>query len=68
METLYDDRRGLSAGEKFTDADLMGIPVRLVVSEKTLAHDKVEVKERKNGKPELVSLKDLPALLGSNRE
>ncbi|MDO8469792.1 MAG: aminoacyl--tRNA ligase-related protein [bacterium] len=68
MEVLFDDRHEMSAGEKFTDADLIGIPARLVVSEKTLAHNKVEVKERKNGKPELVALKDLPALLGSNRE
>lgn len=68
IEVLYDDRVGLSAGEKFTDADLMGIPWRLVVSEKTMAQDKVEVKRRRNGKPELVALKDLPALLASNRE
>ncbi|MDP3726743.1 MAG: aminoacyl--tRNA ligase-related protein, partial [bacterium] len=36
VEVLYDDREDASAGEKFADADLIGIPVRLVVSEKTL--------------------------------
>lgn len=45
-EVLYDDREDKSAGEKFMDADLIGIPKRLVVSEKTLAKSSVEVKKR----------------------
>lgn len=45
VEVLYDDRH-VSAGEKFADADLLGIPYRVVVSEKTLAADSVEVKKR----------------------
>lgn len=45
IETLTDDRDA-SAGEKFADADLIGLPLRLVVSEKTLAQDAVEWKER----------------------
>ncbi|MBU6426818.1 prolyl-tRNA synthetase [Patescibacteria group bacterium] len=52
VEVLYDDRE-LSAGEKFSDADLIGIPKRYVVSEKTLANDSVEVKDRVTGKIEL---------------
>ncbi len=44
IEVLYDDRRQVSAGEKFADADLLGIPVRLVVSSKT--GDSIEYKER----------------------
>ncbi|HSX40223.1 MAG TPA: proline--tRNA ligase [Candidatus Saccharimonadales bacterium] len=43
VEVLYDDRDA-SAGEKFADADLIGIPVRLVVSSKT--GDKIEFKKR----------------------
>lgn len=43
IEVLYDDRN-LRAGEKFADADLIGIPMRLVVSKKT--GDKIEVKKR----------------------
>ncbi|MBI2594876.1 MAG: prolyl-tRNA synthetase, partial [Candidatus Colwellbacteria bacterium] len=43
VEVLYDDR-SLTPGEKFNDADLMGIPWRLVVSDKT--KNKVEVKKR----------------------
>lgn len=53
IEVLYDDRDA-SAGEKFADADLIGIPVRLVVSEKT--GDKIEWKERGEEGTELLSI------------
>lgn len=56
VEVLWDDR-DLSAGAKFTDADLIGIPYRLVVSEKT--GDKIEVKKRNEDKTELISMGDL---------
>ncbi|KKQ25398.1 MAG: hypothetical protein US39_C0008G0061 [Microgenomates group bacterium GW2011_GWC1_37_12b] len=45
IEVLWDDRE-VSAGEKFADSDLIGIPVRLVISEKT--GEKLEYKERKS--------------------
>ncbi len=45
VEVLFDER-DVRAGEKFSDADLMGIPLRVVVSEKTLAVGEVELKER----------------------
>lgn len=45
IEVLWDDRSA-SPGEKFADADLIGIPLRLVVSEKTLREDSIEWKER----------------------
>lgn len=47
-EVLHDDR-DVSAGEKFADSDLIGIPVRMVVSEKTMKAGKIEVKDRKRG-------------------
>jgi prolyl-tRNA synthetase len=56
IEVLYDDREDISAGEKFADADLIGIPVRLVISEKT--KNKVEWKERDKKKTELLVLKE----------
>ncbi|OGL29827.1 prolyl-tRNA synthetase [Candidatus Saccharibacteria bacterium RIFCSPHIGHO2_02_FULL_47_12] len=46
VEVLYDDRKEASAGEKFADADLLGIPHRLVVSQKTLEKGKIEHKKR----------------------
>ena len=54
IEVLYDDRDA-RAGEKFADADLIGIPTRLVVSEKTVAAGSVEVLSRKNGASSLVA-------------
>ena len=49
VEVLYDDREA-SAGEKFSDSDLIGITKRYVVSEKTLKEGSVEVKDRRTGK------------------
>lgn len=54
VEVLWDDREDVSAGEKFATADLLGIPVRLVVSKKT--GSKVEFKKRNEEKTELLSL------------
>lgn len=56
VEVLYDDRQDKTAGEKFADADLIGIPLRIVVSERTLAKNSVEVKKRSENKIELVKL------------
>lgn len=53
IDVLYDDR-DTGAGEKFADVDLIGIPVRLVVSQ--AAGDKVEWKNRAGEKTELLSL------------
>lgn len=52
-KVLYDDR-DLRAGEKFADSDLLGMPFQIVVSEKTLAQDKIELKDRKTGETKLV--------------
>ena len=60
VEVLYDDRK-LTPGEKFAEADLIGIPWRLVVSKKTGA--KVEVKRRDEEKVSLVDLKEFFNLL-----
>ncbi|TSC61169.1 MAG: prolyl-tRNA synthetase [Parcubacteria group bacterium Gr01-1014_107] len=49
VEALYDDRE-LSAGVKFGDADLLGLPVRVVVSPKTVSEGVFELKERATGK------------------
>ena len=61
VEVLYDDRKNVSAGQKFADADLIGIPVRLVVSEKTgekidPAFGGVEWKERDKDKTEVIPI------------
>jgi prolyl-tRNA synthetase len=56
IDVLWDDRN-VQAGQKFGDADLIGIPVRLVVSAKT--GDKIEWKERTSDKSELLSFDEV---------
>ncbi len=56
LDVLWDDR-DVQAGQKFGDADLIGIPVRLVVSAKT--GDKIEYKERNSDKSELLSFEEV---------
>ena len=58
-EVLFDDREGLSTGQKFADSDLIGIPTRYVVSQKTLAKKSVEVKDRKSGDTRMTKIKDI---------
>jgi len=59
IEVLYDDRKEISSGEKFVEADLIGIPTRIVVSEKTLKKNSVELKRRKETKTKLIKIKAL---------
>ncbi|MFA5730224.1 MAG: aminoacyl--tRNA ligase-related protein [Candidatus Paceibacterota bacterium] len=59
LEVLYDNRDDKTAGEKLNDCDLIGIPVRIVISQKTLKEESVEVKKRSEEKTELVKIKDL---------
>ncbi len=54
-EILFDDR-DLRPGEKFADSELIGIPYRIVISEKTLAKGEAEVTERTTGKTKMVKM------------
>ncbi|MGC8552802.1 MAG: proline--tRNA ligase [Phycisphaerae bacterium] len=58
LDVLVDDR-DQRPGVKFKDADLIGIPLRLVLSEKGLAQGQVELKQRTSAKPELVPLAEV---------
>lgn len=62
IEVLYDDRDA-RPGEKFADADLLGIPHRVVVSPKTLEQGRVEYKARTAEEAELLSVEELKNLL-----
>ena len=57
IEVLYDDR-GEKAGFVFSDADLIGIPLRVVISPKTLADSQVEFKKRGSRDAERIALAD----------
>ena len=59
IEVLYDDRRDVSAGEKFADSDLIGIPYRVVVSKRSLNDGGFEIKKRTEEKGKIVSFEKL---------
>ena len=63
IEVLFDDRVGVSAGEKFADADLLGMPWRVVVSKRSLEQGGAEVKRRTDTEGRVVPLSDLVTLL-----
>ncbi len=62
IEVLFDDRE-MQAGAKFADADLIGIPYRLVVSEKSLGKGGVEVKKRTEEKAEILTREEILKVL-----
>ncbi len=64
IEVLWDDRENLSAGEKFADADLIGIPYRVVVSKRNTG--KLEVKKRSEKETRFLTWEKLLDLLKSN--
>lgn len=60
VEVLYDDR-DKGAGEKFADADLMGMPYQVIVGKRSLESGKAEVKDRKTGEIKEVAFDELVA-------
>jgi prolyl-tRNA synthetase len=58
IEVLFDDRENKSAGEKFSDADLIGIPLRVVVSDKSLEKGGVEIKNRNESESTIISVEE----------
>ena len=56
FSVLYDDRAGVQAGEKLADADLIGIPHRVLISRKTMAENALEYKHRKGEKAAMMPL------------
>lgn len=59
VEILYDNREDVRAGEKFMDADLIGCPYRVVVSDNTLAKNSVEVKKRSSNEIKIIKINEL---------
>lgn len=58
IEVLFDDRE-TSAGEKFNDSDLIGIPLRVVVGKRSLEAGEVEIKERRDEKTKMVKIESI---------
>jgi prolyl-tRNA synthetase len=63
LEVLYDDREDGSAGVKFNDADLLGMPARVTVSPRSIEQGGAEVKRRTEKAARIVPLADVPAAL-----
>ncbi len=63
IDVLYDDRKDVTAGEKFADSDLIGIPYKVVVSPRTVDQNKVEFKKRNSSDSELISVDELVSRL-----
>ena len=64
LEVLYDERDD-SPGVKFNDADLIGIPIRLTVSKRSLGDGGVELKLRKAESKDIIALDDIVAKVQS---
>jgi prolyl-tRNA synthetase len=58
IETIYDDR-DVRPGEKFADADLMGMPHRVVISDKTITEEQIEYKLRTDREAKLITEEEL---------
>jgi prolyl-tRNA synthetase len=56
VEILFDDRKNVSPGFKFKDADLLGMPLQIIVGEKNIVNGKVEVKDRKTGERQVIEI------------
>jgi prolyl-tRNA synthetase len=65
VEVLYDDRDKISAGVKFSESDLIGIPARMVVSPRSLKSGSVEIRDRKSGEVREIGINHLPETCGS---
>ena len=63
IEVLFDDRKDLSAGEKFADADLLGMPYRAVVSTRSIKEGGIELKKRTEEKGQIINIDELLNLL-----
>lgn len=66
ISVLYDDR-DQRAGEKFNDADLIGIPTRIVIGEKGLKNGTVEYKDRKSGETQDMKIDNVVEMLQKDK-
>ena len=68
VEVIYDDREGVRAGQMFADADLLGVPIRVVVSPRNLQEGKLEISTRDKSVKQMVDIADgLEYILGLKR-
>ncbi len=58
IEVLFDDRENKTVGEKLNDADLIGIPVRILISEKSISNGGLEIKNRNESESKIISIEE----------
>jgi len=58
ISVLYDDREDISPGEKLIEADLIGCPLRVIGSQKTMGQGSLELKSRKEKEAKIISLEN----------
>lgn len=63
VEVFFDDRSGVMPGEKFADADLIGIPMRVVVSKRSLENGGAEIKNRTESESSIVALNEVTSYI-----
>lgn len=68
IDVLYDDRTSVTPGFKFKDADLLGMPLQVIVGEKNVTHGRVEIKERRSGKRDVVETSKLVGYIEKHLE
>ncbi|HPO94815.1 MAG: proline--tRNA ligase [Elusimicrobiales bacterium] len=64
IEVLWDDRDE-RAGVKFNDADLIGIPYRIVISKKTISSNEIEIKKRKDNSMSRIKISDIDKFIST---
>ena len=57
-EVIYDDREGIRGGQMFADADLLGVPIRVIISPRNLQNNKIEITTRDKGVHTVVDVVD----------
>lgn len=59
IDVIYDEREGIRAGQMFADADLLGVPIRLVVSPRNLKENKIEISTRDKKIKDSIDIKEI---------
>ena len=58
IEVIYDDREGIRGGQMFADADLLGVPIRMIISPRNLQNNKIEITTRDKSVNTVVEVQD----------
>ena len=66
VEVLFDDRSEVTPGEKFADADLLGMPYRAVVSLRSMKENGIELKKRTEEKVKILTISELCSIIFTN--